>query len=325
MDIGLSTILTEYSIDITVLALRAEELGFESLWAAEHTIIPLTATTRRPGVSLDTGIPEDYAHIVDPFVALARASAVTTTLKLGTGVCLLPERNPLLVAKQVATLDVYSGGRVLFGVGAGWLKEETEIMGGDFEHRWTQTREAVLAMKELWAAEEGEFHGRYYDFPAVYSFPKPVQRPHPPVLLAGASANVFKRVIAWGDGWVPDIITPEQVKDGRATPEQARQGNRARPHSDSSYGLWPAARCRSDPEIRGRGGRLGEYPAAAGLRGGVIGPDRRDSRVSDRASLGSPVECPWRYPRSILLRSARPATSCAVLGIKMGPLITKGG
>ena len=112
---------------------------------------------------------------------------------------------------------MYSGGRVLFGVGAGWLKEETEIMGGDFEHRWTQTREAVLAMKELWAAEEGEFHGRYYDFPAVYSFPKPVQRPHPPVLLAGASANVFKRVIAWGDGWVPDIITPEQVKDGRAT------------------------------------------------------------------------------------------------------------
>lgn len=217
MDIGLSTILTEYSIDITVLALRAEELGFESLWAAEHTIIPLTATTRRPGVPLDTGIPEDYAHIVDPFVALARASAVTTTLKLGTGVCLLPERNPLLVAKQVATLDMYSGGRVLFGVGAGWLKEETEIMGGDFEHRWTQTREAVLAMKELWAAEEGEFHGRYYDFPAVYSFPKPVQRPHPPVLLAGASANVFKRVIAWGDGWVPDIITPEQVKDGRAT------------------------------------------------------------------------------------------------------------
>ena len=217
MDIGLSTILTEYSIDITVLALRAEELGFESLWAAEHTIIPLTATTRRPGVPLDTGIPEDYAHIVDPFVALARASAVTTTLKLGTGVCLLPERNPLLVAKQVATSDMYSGGRVLFGVGAGWLKEETEIMGGDFEHRWTQTREAVLAMKELWAAEEGEFHGRYYDFPAVYSFPKPVQRPHPPVLLAGASANVFKRVIAWGDGWVTDIITPEQVKDGRAT------------------------------------------------------------------------------------------------------------
>ncbi len=217
MDIGLSTILTEYSIDITVLAACAEELGFESLWAAEHTIIPLTATTRRPGVSLDTGIPEDYAHIVDPFVALARASAVTTTLKLGTGVCLLPERNPLLVAKQVATLDMYSGGRVLLGVGAGWLKEETEIMGGDFERRWTQTREAVLAMKELWTAGEVEFHGRYYDFPAVYSFPKPVQRPHPPVLLAGASTNVFKRVIAWGDGWVPDIITPEQVKDGRAT------------------------------------------------------------------------------------------------------------
>ena len=118
-------------------------------------------------------IPRVYADIVDPFIALARASAVTSTIKLGTGICLVPERNPLLLAKEVATLDMYSDGRFLFGIGAGWHREETEIMGGDFSHRWTQTREAILAMKELWTKVESEYHGEYYDFPPVYSFPRP--------------------------------------------------------------------------------------------------------------------------------------------------------
>ena len=104
-------------------------------------------------------------------------------LKLGTGICLVPERNPLLLAKEIATLDMYSHGRFLFGIGAGWLREETELMGGDFAHRWSQTREAVLAMKELWTTTESEYHGRYYDFAPVYSFPRPTQRPHPPVYL----------------------------------------------------------------------------------------------------------------------------------------------
>jgi probable F420-dependent oxidoreductase len=129
----------------------------------------------------------------------------------------VPERNPLLLAKEVATVDMYSGGRFIFGIGAGWLKEETEILGGDFDHRWTQTKEAVLAMKELWTKTESEFHGKYYDFPPVYSFPRPVQRPHPPVFLGGMARNVLKRVIAWGDGWIPNRVTPDQVKEGRAT------------------------------------------------------------------------------------------------------------
>ena len=128
-----------------------------------------------------------------------------------------PKRNPLLLAKEVATLDMYSGGRFLFGVGAGWLREETELMGGDFAHRWSQTREAVLAMKQLWTTTQSEYHGRYYDFSPVYSFPRPAQRPHPPVYLGGTAPNVFKRVVAWGDGWIPSRITPEQVKRGRAT------------------------------------------------------------------------------------------------------------
>jgi probable F420-dependent oxidoreductase len=216
MDIGVSTFLTDYSVDIAVVAKRAEELGFDSLWVPEHAIIPVETSSPWPG-SADGKIPKVYADVVDPFVALARASAVTTTLKLATGICLVPERNPILLAKEIATLDMYSRGRFIFGIGAGWLKEETEILGGDFAHRWSQTREAVLAMKELWTKVESEYHGKYYDFPKVYSFPRPVQRPHPPVMLGGMAKNVFKRVVEYGDGWMPNRATPEQVAQGRAT------------------------------------------------------------------------------------------------------------
>ena len=222
MDIGISTFPTDYSIDIALLAKRAEELGFDSLWVPEHPVLPVNTKTPWPG-SPDGVIPRVYADMVDPFVALARASAVTTRLKLATGICLVPERNPLLLAKQVATLDMYSGGRFIFGIGSGWLREETEIMGADFDHRWAQTREAVLAMKELWTKTESEFHGKYYDFPRVYSFPRPVQRPHPPVLLGGIARNVFKRVVAWGDGWVPNRVNPEDLKRGRMALDELAQ------------------------------------------------------------------------------------------------------
>ena len=214
MNIGISTFPTDYSVDIAVLAKRAEEIGFESLWVPEHPILPVNAGSPWPG-SADGVIPRVYADIVDPFVALARASAVTSAMKLGTGICLVPERNPLLLAKEVATLDMYSGGRFLFGIGAGWHREETEIMGGDFAHRWTQTKESVLAMKSLWTEVESEYHGKYYDFPAVYSFPRPTQRPHPPVYLGGMARNVFKRVVEWGDGWMPNRVTPEDISAGR--------------------------------------------------------------------------------------------------------------
>ena len=216
MKIGISTFPTDYSPDIALIARRAEELGFESLWVPEHVVLPAYAATSWPGSS-DGVIPRVYADIADPFVALSRASAVTERLKLGTAICLVPEHNPLLLAKEVATLDMYSGGRFLFGIGAGWLREETEVMGGDFDHRWAQTRESVLAMKELWTQTKSEYHGKYYDFPGVYSFPRPVQRPHPPVLLGGMAANVFKRVVGWGDGWIPNRVTPDEVRQGRLT------------------------------------------------------------------------------------------------------------
>lgn len=242
MDIGISTFPTDYSIDIAKLAQRAEEYGFESLWVPEHSILPVNTESPWPG-SPDGKIPKVYADIVDPFIALSRASAVTTKLKLGTGICLVPERNPLLLAKEVATLDMYSQGRFLFGIGAGWLREETEIMGGDFAHRWSQTREAILAMKELWTTVGSEYHGKYYDFPPVYSFPRSVQKPHPPVFLGGMAKNVFKRIIDYGDGWMPNRVVPEDVQKGRATLDELAEAAGRDPKSIivSVFGQQPDA------------------------------------------------------------------------------------
>ncbi len=226
MKIGVMAFPTEYPVDTAVIAERAEELGFESLWVGEHPIMPVHTTSPFPG-SPDGVIPPTYSWFVDPFVALARASGVTRSMKLGTGITLVPERNPLLLAKEIATLDHLSGGRFVFGIGAGWLKEETEIMGGNFEHRWTQTREAVEAMKELWTRDEAEYHGKYYDFPPVRSFPKPAQKPHPPIFLGGTARNVFKRIVEYGDGWMPTRVTPELIKRGRETlNEMAQQAGR---------------------------------------------------------------------------------------------------
>jgi probable F420-dependent oxidoreductase len=215
MNIGVSVPLPAYLVDVGAMAAKAEALGFESFWCAEHPFIPVHTKSRFPG-SPDGVIPDAYSHFVDPFVALARASGATTRIKLGTGIVLVPERHPLVLAKEVATLDHFSGGRFLFGIGAGWLREETEIMGGDFDHRWTQTRESVLAMKECWTKPEAEFHGKYYDFPLVRSYPKPAQKPHPPVILGGGAKNVFKRIVQWGDGWLPTSVGPGVVREGRA-------------------------------------------------------------------------------------------------------------
>jgi probable F420-dependent oxidoreductase len=216
MKIGVNARVSSRSMDVAVVAQKAEALGFESLWLPEHGVMPVHVTSRYQG-SPDGSIPPSMSDMGDPFIGLARASAVTTALKLGTGICLVPERNPLLLAKEIATLDHLSNGRFLFGIGAGWLREETEILGGDFARRWSQTREAVLVMKELWTKDEAEFHGEFYDFPPVRSFPKPCQKPHPPIFLGGSARNVFKRVVAWGDGWMPTRATPEDVKRGRAT------------------------------------------------------------------------------------------------------------
>ena len=213
MSVGVSTPLPAYTVDPAFMARKAEELGFESLWYAEHPAVPVNSDSPFPATGGE--IPWTYSHFTDPYIALARASGATSTIKLGTGITLVPERNPLLLAKEIATLDRFSGGRFLFGIGTGWLREETEIFGGDFEHRWTQTREALEVMKELWTKDEAEYHGKYYNFPPVKSYPKPAQQPHPPIIVGGMARNVLHRIVAHADGWLPNRITPAEVEDSR--------------------------------------------------------------------------------------------------------------
>jgi probable F420-dependent oxidoreductase len=214
MQVGIAMFVTDYSIDVVSLAQKAEACGFDSVWLPEHPVIPVRTTTPFPGAA-DGVMPPYYAHAMDPFVALAAAAAATSAIKLGTGICLVPERHPLHTAKEIATLDQISGGRFIFGIGAGWLKEETEIFGANFPRRWSVTREAVLAMKELWTKDEAEFHGDFIDFPPVKSYPKPIQKPHPPILLGGAAKNVLQRVVAYGDGWMPTRMSPEHIQENR--------------------------------------------------------------------------------------------------------------
>lgn len=213
MAVGIVVPLPADTMDPAFIAQKAEELGFESIWYHEHPILPVNSASPFPATG--GAIPDTYRHFTDPYIALARASAVTSKIKLCTGITLVPERNPLVLAKEIAALDQYSGGRFVFGIGAGWNREETTIMGGDFDHRWTQTREAVMALKELWTKDEAEFHGRYYDFPPVYCYPKPAQKPHPPILLGGNAPNVLRRVVRWADGWLPTRATPGQIEESR--------------------------------------------------------------------------------------------------------------
>lgn len=213
MKIGILFTVNEYTVDAANLARKAEQLGFESLWLPDHAIMPVHTTTPLPESQPGKGeIPEVYSHMCDPFVAMAMAAGATTRLKVATGVCLVPERNPLLTANELATLDHFSDGRVLFGIGAGWLKEESEILGADFPHRWTQTREYIAAMRELWTRDEASFDGKYVKFPPVRLYPKPAQKGGPPVLLGSKDKNALKWVAQWGDGWCPIFLTPEAMR-----------------------------------------------------------------------------------------------------------------
>ena len=239
MNIGTSVPLPAYTIDPAFMAKKAEDLGFESIWYAEHAAVPVHSDSPFPATGGE--IPWTYSHFTDPYIALARASGATSKILLGTGITLVPERNPILLAKEIASLDRFSGGRFLFGIGTGWLKEETEMMGGDFEHRWTQTREAIEVMKELWTKDEAEYHGRYFDFPLVRSYPKPLQKPYPPIILGGMAKNVLRRVVAHADGWLPNRVTPAQVEESRKKLDAmaAEAGRDPKSITISVYGQLP--------------------------------------------------------------------------------------
>ncbi|MBK6959918.1 MAG: LLM class F420-dependent oxidoreductase [Gammaproteobacteria bacterium] len=198
-----------------MVAKHAEALGFDSYWVPDHTILPVTYSDQYPGVRPGAPGPDYLWQMPDPLIALTRAATATSTILLGTGIILVPERNPLLAAKMVASLDAFSGGRFLMGIGAGWNREECEILGGDFDHRWGQTKDYILAMKQLWTQAESEYHGKYVDFPPVRCFPKPAQRPHPPILLGGFTAErVYQRIAEWGDGWLPVLESVDQFRQG---------------------------------------------------------------------------------------------------------------
>jgi probable F420-dependent oxidoreductase len=197
---------TEYAIAPDELARAMEERGFESVWFPEHTHIPASRRSPWPGGG---DLPREYWSSYDPFVALMAAGAATKRLKLGTGICLVIERDPITTAKEVATLDRLTGGRVLFGIGGGWNAEEMENHGTVFKSRMRLLRERVLAMKEIWTKKEPEFHGDFVNFDKIWADPKPIQRPHPPIYIGGDAATTFDRVVEFGDGWMP-VMRPTQ-------------------------------------------------------------------------------------------------------------------
>lgn len=225
MHLGIFSYNVEYGARPDELARAAEERGFESFWVGEHTHIPASRRTPYPG---GEPLPKPYYHMADPFVSLMAAAAATRTIKLGTGICLVVEHDPIVLAKSVATLDWLSNGRVLFGIGGGWNREEMEHHGTPFDRRWQVLRERVLAMKALWTQDEASFHGEFVNFDRAISFPKPVQRPHPPILFGGATAQGRARVVEYCDGWIPiDVLLddlPAAITDLRRRAEAAGRG-----------------------------------------------------------------------------------------------------
>jgi probable F420-dependent oxidoreductase len=200
MHLGLTIFPTDYSIPLPELATLAEQRGFESLWVAEHSHIPTSRKSPWPGGG---ELPKMYYDTLDPFVALAAAASVTSRIKLATGICLVVQRDPIHTAKQVASLDRISNGRFLFGVGAGWNEEEMNNHGTAFEGRFALLRERVEAMVAIWTHDEAEYHGKYVNFDPIFMWPKPVQKPHPPIHVGGAFPGGARRAARYGNGWIP--------------------------------------------------------------------------------------------------------------------------
>src|SRR5579864_760228 len=209
---------TDYAISMAELGPAAEDRGFESLWVAEHSHIPAARQSKWPG---GDELPKHYWHTMDPFVALTIAAAATRKLLVATGICLVIQRDAIHTAKQVASLDHVSGGRFIFGVGAGWNREEMADHGTDFSTRWTLLREKIEAMKAIWTQDESEYHGAMVDFGPMWAWPKPVQKPFPPIVLGGSGPKILERVVRYADGWMPnrgDVIEriPELQELARA-------------------------------------------------------------------------------------------------------------
>lgn len=208
MKFGISTFVNDDGIDPVSLARAVEERGFASLVVAEHTHIPASRESAYPGGG---ELPSVYYRTLDPFVTLAAAAAVTSTIELVTGIALLIQRDPIITAKEAASIDLISGGRFVFGVGAGWNLEEMRHHGTDPTTRGALLDERIEAIKALWTCEPAEYHGTYVDFEPSYSRPKPVQKPHPPIFVGGDSDATVKRVIRHDAGWISNPLPPERL------------------------------------------------------------------------------------------------------------------
>jgi probable F420-dependent oxidoreductase len=213
MKIGVLAFLTEQSGNPGAIAREAENLGFESFWVAEHMVMPSHYSVHYPR-SADGKVPEFYAHLIDPFIALAIAAQATSHIRIGTAICLLPERNVIETAKAAACVDFYSGGRLSFGIGAGWFPEEARIMGVDFPRRWRHLRESVEALRSLWSQDNVSYEGEIVKFPSVRLYPRPVQKPGPPILLGAHDPTyAVRRVARYADGWCPGGLSVEKAAE----------------------------------------------------------------------------------------------------------------
>jgi probable F420-dependent oxidoreductase len=268
---GVSIFPTDYAISMAELAPAAEQLGFESLWVAEHSHIPAGRLSKWPG---GADLPKQYWHTMDPFIALTVAALASRTIRVGTGICLLVQRDPIHAAKEGASLDLVSNGRFIFGIGAGWNREEMADHGTDFSTRWKLLRERAEAVKAIWTQDEAEYHGDMVDFGPMWSWPKPVQKPYPPILLGGSGPKILERVVRYADGWMPNRgDTVERIPELH---EMAQAAGRGR----IPVTVYPKPVAR---EI--------ERMAAAGVERCIywVPPDGRDQALSKLEELGQMI------------------------------------
>jgi probable F420-dependent oxidoreductase len=228
---GLSMFLTDETIAPVELGRAAEDAGFEALFVPEHTHIPASRESPWPG---GDQLPREYSHTLDPFVALSAVAATTERLRVGTGIALIVERDPITLAHEAATLDHLSGGRFELGIGAGWNLEEMRNHGTDPARRFAVMRERALAVREIWTQEEASFHGEFVDFDRIWSWPKPAQQPHPPIWVGGTGPRVLDRVLEYGDGWFPNMRDLDELAQ-RVAELQQRAGEAGRERIPVTY------------------------------------------------------------------------------------------
>jgi probable F420-dependent oxidoreductase len=269
---GIAIFPTEYAISMDELAPAVEQAGFESLWVAEHSHIP---TSRQSPYPAGGELPRHYWHTMDPFVALTVAALATKRLLVGTGICLLIQRDPIHTAKEAASVDIVSRGRFLFGIGGGWNREEMADHGTAFETRWKLLRERTEAIKSMWTQDESEYHGEMVDLGPMWAWPKPIQKPHPPIILGGNGPNTLKRVVAYCDGWMPNRGQAlERIPELRRMAEEAGRG-----HIPVSFSP------RADAESIARAGEAGVERCIF-----YVPPDGRAPALAKLAELAKLVE-----------------------------------